>query len=369
MDKTRNILLLAFGILSEELRTLSLAEKLRERGHDVTFCGGSSYEQVCRLLGIGFVERVYPELCQSALVGNFTVKHLMEGIIWPQKDAMVNFVDNHLEENAYDVVGFDWPLSQAVHAIGAAGAKPVQMVNSPWVFSEPLSGADEEVAFHAYPSILHEAGHGFPFSTPTLLHDNVRAFLSEHRRPICFTAGSSVSSNPRSVSAFFRAAVIASERLKRPAIFVNAENYVQPSRQRLVLGIQSDCRSIFTECAVVVHHGGIVTTSNALWAGRPQVIVPYGFDQPDNGRRVAEAMAGVLLHARDFNVENLMTAIEQAGGLHVGASIAGASVQDSDRQNTLADDFVSVADNFYSKFSQASADDDDSGEEWKQQNP
>jgi rhamnosyltransferase subunit B len=34
-----------------------------------------------------------------------------------------------------------------------------------------------------------------------------------------------------------------------------------------------------------VHSGGIGTLAQALVAGRPQLIVPVAFDQPDNARR------------------------------------------------------------------------------------
>ena len=46
---------------------------------------------------------------------------------------------------------------------------------------------------------------------------------------------------------------------------------------------------LLPHCAAIVHHGGIGTTSGALAAGVPQLIMPMGFDQPDNAAR-AEAL-------------------------------------------------------------------------------
>ncbi|HEX6642721.1 MAG TPA: nucleotide disphospho-sugar-binding domain-containing protein, partial [Thermoanaerobaculia bacterium] len=48
--------------------------------------------------------------------------------------------------------------------------------------------------------------------------------------------------------------------------------------------------------SAIVHQGGIGTTAQALRAGRPMIVVPYGFDQPDNAARlrrigVAETIA------------------------------------------------------------------------------
>ena len=45
--------------------------------------------------------------------------------------------------------------------------------------------------------------------------------------------------------------------------------------------------SIFPRALAVVHQGGIGTLSQALRSGRPQLIVPFAFDQPDNARRAA----------------------------------------------------------------------------------
>jgi UDP:flavonoid glycosyltransferase YjiC (YdhE family) len=38
---------------------------------------------------------------------------------------------------------------------------------------------------------------------------------------------------------------------------------------------------------VVVHHGGVGTTSNGLLAGVPTLIVPFAFDQSDNAAHAA----------------------------------------------------------------------------------
>jgi UDP:flavonoid glycosyltransferase YjiC (YdhE family) len=59
----------------------------------------------------------------------------------------------------------------------------------------------------------------------------------------------------------------------------------------------------FPHAAVVVHQGGIGTLSQALRAGRPQLILPLAFDQPDNALRakalgLAEAVAFAKVNPR-----------------------------------------------------------------------
>ena len=42
----------------------------------------------------------------------------------------------------------------------------------------------------------------------------------------------------------------------------------------------------FPRAAVIVHSGGIGTSAQALAAGRPMLVVPFAFDQPDNAARL-----------------------------------------------------------------------------------
>lgn len=52
-------------------------------------------------------------------------------------------------------------------------------------------------------------------------------------------------------------------------------------------------REVFPHCAAVVHHGGVGTTAEAFASATPQLILPLGFDQLDNGVRVQKLGAGL----------------------------------------------------------------------------
>ena len=43
---------------------------------------------------------------------------------------------------------------------------------------------------------------------------------------------------------------------------------------------------IFPHACAIVHQGGIGTTAQALWAGRPTLVMPYSHNQPDNAARL-----------------------------------------------------------------------------------
>jgi UDP:flavonoid glycosyltransferase YjiC (YdhE family) len=46
--------------------------------------------------------------------------------------------------------------------------------------------------------------------------------------------------------------------------------------------------AVFPHAVAIVHQAGIGTLAQALAAGRPQLIVPVAYDQPDNARRARE---------------------------------------------------------------------------------
>jgi UDP:flavonoid glycosyltransferase YjiC (YdhE family) len=70
---------------------------------------------------------------------------------------------------------------------------------------------------------------------------------------------------------------------------------------------------LFPRAAAVVHHGGAGTTAAALRAGVPQVVVPFGQDQPFWGHRVARlGVAPRPIPAARLDVDRLRGAIEEA---------------------------------------------------------
>ena len=60
---------------------------------------------------------------------------------------------------------------------------------------------------------------------------------------------------------------------------------------------------LFPYAAVVVHQGGSGTTAQALRAGRPALVMPCGFDQPDNAARVKRIGAGLTIARNRYNAQ------------------------------------------------------------------
>jgi rhamnosyltransferase subunit B len=147
---------------------------------------------------------------------------------------------------------------------------------------------------------------GFPLYDESDVHEldpGLRTFLDTGSPPILFTPGTA----NRAASQFFVAALDATHRLKRRALFVTRypeqvpkdlggharhEPYVPFSR-------------VFPRCAAVVHHGGIGTCAQALAAGVPQLTMPLAFDQPDNTTRLSRLGVALWLRPKEFRVERV----------------------------------------------------------------
>lgn len=125
------------------------------------------------------------------------------------------------------------------------------------------------------------AGFDGPATTPEQQAE-LDAFLSAGEPPLVFALGSSVV---MVAGDFWAQAIAAASTLGRRAILLTGGHW----RGRLPPGIVAfdylPYSAVFRHAAAVIHQGGIGTLARALAAGRPQLVVPLAFDQPDNARR------------------------------------------------------------------------------------
>ena len=57
---------------------------------------------------------------------------------------------------------------------------------------------------------------------------------------------------------------------------------------------------LFPRAAAIVHHGGIGTTGLAMRSGRPMLVMPCAWDQPDNAERVARLGIARIISRRHY---------------------------------------------------------------------
>jgi rhamnosyltransferase subunit B len=131
-------------------------------------------------------------------------------------------------------------------------------------------------------------------------------FLDDGEPPLLFTFGSSLVWIARDL---YRVCIEAAQKLgKRALLLVGDErNLPQTNLPRGVAAFDYAPHSlVMPRASVVVHQGGIGTTGQALRAGRPMLVVPFGQDQPDNAYRCVRLGVGRSLPAGRFSTSRVV---------------------------------------------------------------
>lgn len=152
-------------------------------------------------------------------------------------------------------------------------------------------------------------------------------FLAAGDAPLVFTLGSTAVHNPGN---FYEASVAAARQLGRRAVLLGAKPEVLVGWAEVLTLPYAPYSRIFPHAAAIVHQGGSGTTGQALRSGRPELIVPYGWDQPDNGARLERLGVGLCLARSDYSAETAAAALGRLlaePGFAARAAEAGARVQ------------------------------------------
>jgi UDP:flavonoid glycosyltransferase YjiC (YdhE family) len=183
---------------------------------------------------------------------------------------------------------------------------PSQLQCTGFVLSDEYCAPDE--AQPAAPTVLPSSTGVLPSSTEYRV-PSTEEYLSSGDAPIVFTPGSA----NRHASQFFRAAIDATARIGRRALLVTSySDHLPPSLPEHAHHVTyASFATLFPQAAAVVHHGGIGTSAQALAAGVPQLVMPMGFDQPDNAVRLrALGVAETILPGR-FTAPRVASALER----------------------------------------------------------
>lgn len=139
------------------------------------------------------------------------------------------------------------------------------------------------------------------------LDGEVIAFLASGTRPLVFTAGTA-NAHARD---FFAAAMQACRELGRRGLFLTRFT------EQLPVDLPDTIRAfryvpletLLEDSAAFIHHGGVGSTSQALAAGVPQVLMPLAHDQFDNAERVRRLGVGAGIPAPRFTAARLTAAL------------------------------------------------------------
>lgn len=132
-------------------------------------------------------------------------------------------------------------------------------------------------------------------------------FLDEGEPPILFTLGSSLV---WIATDFYRVSIEAAQKLGKRALLLIGDKRNLPQTE-LPQGIAAFDYAphsvVMPRASVIVHQCGIGTTGQALRAGRPMLVVPYGQDQPDNARRCVRLGVGRTLSYARFTTPRVVS--------------------------------------------------------------
>jgi rhamnosyltransferase subunit B len=134
-------------------------------------------------------------------------------------------------------------------------------------------------------------------------------FLDAGEPPVVFTAGTAMKTG----ADFFRESVEACRQTGvRGVLLTQFPDQLPKDRPDSVRHFSyAPFSRVFPRAAAIVHHGGIGTTAQALRAGRPQLIMPFSHDQPDNADRVQRLGCGEWILPKDYKASRVAAALRR----------------------------------------------------------
>jgi UDP:flavonoid glycosyltransferase YjiC (YdhE family) len=136
----------------------------------------------------------------------------------------------------------------------------------------------------------------------------ISKFLAAGEPPIIFTQGSTAVHN---AGDFYRDSATAARSLGKRALLVGAADCSQAVSDDLLIVRYANYSHVFPSGLINVHQGGSGTIGEALRAGRPMLVVPYGWDQPDNAMRIERLGPGLHLPRQRYSAKNAEDALRR----------------------------------------------------------
>jgi rhamnosyltransferase subunit B len=135
------------------------------------------------------------------------------------------------------------------------------------------------------------------------LSPELQQFLEAGEPPLVFTLGSAAVVAP---GTFYHQSIQAATELKRRAVLLIGENTPPDNLSKDITAANyAPYSQIFPYACAIVHQGGIGTTAQALRAGRPTLIIPYTYDQPDNAARVQRLGTSRTISRRQYSASRV----------------------------------------------------------------
>ena len=103
---------------------------------------------------------------------------------------------------------------------------------------------------------------------------------------------------------------MAAQRLGLRAVLLGNSPSAEPERDDTLTLPYIPYSEIFPRALINVHQGGSGTVGEALKACRPMLVVPYGWDQPDNAARLERLGVGLHIPRNQYTVDTAVATLK-----------------------------------------------------------
>ena len=174
-----------------------------------------------------------------------------------------------------------------------------------------------------WPARTQVTGFAF-YNGPDPLSPELVDFLDAGPAPIVFTLGTSAV---LAAGSFYHESAKALALLgMRGVLLVGPDPAnLPPSLPEGVIAVEmAPHQLLFPHAAAIVHQGGIGTTSQAMRAGKPTLVVPHAHDQPDNAWRLEQRGISLTIYPRRYRAARVAAKLRELLGNPAYAERAAA---------------------------------------------
>ena len=133
-------------------------------------------------------------------------------------------------------------------------------------------------------------------------------FLESGPPPLVFTLGTAVGAD---AGRFYEISLAAAQALGHRAVFVGSGVKPLAGGSETLRLDYAPFAELFPRAAAIVHHGGIGTTGLVMRSGRPMLVMPRAWDQPDNAARVARLGIARIVPRHRYTASRVASELRQ----------------------------------------------------------
>lgn len=203
-------------------------------------------------------------------------------------------------------------LRQSLHLPDRRGMHPVEQSQRSPYLNLALFSRHFAKERKGWPQPVVQTGWVFSQQEKESLSKEVRDFLAQGEPPLLFFPGSFGYATSKG-QPFFKAAVEATLLLDKRALFISEQDPSPdiPNDERLLTSTYEPFSQLIPRISTFVHTGTMGSIFYGLRAGKPQIAVPFTYEQCHNALRLEESGVSATIPTAKFNSAALCRKLEQ----------------------------------------------------------